>query len=109
MELEEGVGEDKVERYMHDKVFDVGYTPTVKRSDKKRMFQRHVPNDNQTPLQVSIPTPDSAFGYNRSKAFPDNIQLINMGNDMVANGDDLLYPFLAVEFKSDGPYKSSNL
>lgn len=53
-------------------------------------------------LKVSTPVPDMLYGYNRS-AFPkQQVQLISMGSEVVANNQDLLYPFFAIEFKADG-------
>lgn len=109
IDLEEGTDELEVERYMHNKVFIIPHS--IKRSDKKRMFQGVVPNDPTARYSISTPTPDSAYGYDRNNAFPEHhvLQLSDMGKEPIANGHDLLYPFLAIEFKADGPFRSSGL
>ncbi|KAJ4287022.1 hypothetical protein N0V90_012903 [Kalmusia sp. IMI 367209] len=107
--LEADAEEPKVERHMQKEVFVV--PPPTKRSDRKRMFQRVVPHNPTSPLALSIPVPDSGYGYSRNEAFADEhrIQLLHMGKEMEGSGAGLIYPFLAIKFKADGPFQSSGL
>lgn len=55
-------------------------------------------------FKVSTPVPDMLYGYKPGSAFPNQqAQLITMGTEPIANTQDLLYPFFAIEFKGDGP------
>ncbi|KAK7746516.1 hypothetical protein SLS53_002475 [Cytospora paraplurivora] len=103
-ELWMGAGESEVENYFRDKVFPKPCSGDVLgRSDRQSMARHTVPNAGSR-LKVSNPKPDMLFGYNRHAAFPQQqVQLISMGTEMVANSSSLMYPFLAIEFKGDGP------
>jgi hypothetical protein len=60
--------------------------------------------------KVSTPYPDMLYGYNNLRAFPQQqAQLRSMGNEMVANTQDLIYPFFVIEFKADGPGVSGSM
>ncbi|KAK0707006.1 hypothetical protein B0T26DRAFT_756411 [Lasiosphaeria miniovina] len=64
---------------------------------------KHTVPQGDPKLKVSTPVPDMLYGYNRS-AFPkQHVQLIANGVGVVANNQDLIYPFFAIEFKADGP------
>ncbi|KAH8588913.1 hypothetical protein B0O99DRAFT_655743 [Bisporella sp. PMI_857] len=42
------------------------------------------------------------YGYNSVRAFPQQqAQLLSIGNEMVANTQDLMYPFFVIEFRAD--------
>ena len=102
--LEMGTGEPDVEDYFKSKIFakpePLG---SLKRIDKIPMAKHIVP-DVGSKLKVSIPVPDMLYGYNSIGAFPQQqAQLRFMGNEMVANSQDLIYPFFVIEFKADGP------
>ncbi|KUI62584.1 hypothetical protein VP1G_09713 [Cytospora mali] len=103
-ELWMGAGESKVEDYFRDKIFPKSRSGDVlDRSDRQPMARHTVPNAGSK-LKVSNPKPDMLFGYNRHGAFPQQqAQLISMGAEMVANSQNLVYPFFVVEFKGDGP------
>jgi hypothetical protein len=73
------------------------------------MAKHAVPNV-ASKLKVSTPVPDMLYGYNRIGAFPQQqAQLLSMGNEMVANTQDLMYPFFVIEFKADGPGGSGSM
>ncbi|KAF4632617.1 hypothetical protein G7Y89_g5508 [Cudoniella acicularis] len=99
-----GTGEPVVEEYFHAHVF-----PKPKLSDSlqrtnKNPIARHAVPDVGSKLKVSTPVPDMLYGYNSIGAFPkQQAQPRSMGNEMVANSQDLIYPFFVVEFKADGP------
>ena len=103
-----GSREPDVERYFQTNVF-----PNPKSSDSllrtDRLPMATVP-DVGSNLKVSTPVPDMLFGYNRNGAFPQQqAQLISMGTEMVANSQDLIYPFFVIEFKADGPSGTGSL
>jgi hypothetical protein len=108
--LEMGTGEPDVEEYFHANIF-----PKPKLSDSlqrtnKNPMARHVVPDVGSKLKVSTPVPDMLYGYNSIGAFPQQqAQLRSMGNEMVANSQDLIYPFFVIEFKADGPGGSGSL
>ncbi|MCJ1247010.1 hypothetical protein MMC30_004221 [Trapelia coarctata] len=107
-DLEMGTGEYDVEGYFKDKIFPRSAGPS-KRSDRFPMAKRAVP-DVGSYLKVSTPVPDMLYGYNRNGAFlQQQTQLISIGTEMVANNQDLVYPFFVVEFKADGPSGSGSL
>jgi hypothetical protein len=52
--------------------------------------------------------PDSAYGCKGIEAFSQQQgQLRFMGDEMIANSQGLIYPFLVVECKADGPASKS--
>lgn len=109
--LEMGTGEPDVEDYFRGKIF-VKPAPqdSLKRIDKIPMTKYAVP-DVGSKLKVSTPVPDMLYGYSRLGAFTDGqqAQFNSMGNEMVANNHDLIYPFFVIEFKADGPSGSGSL
>lgn len=102
-QLELGAGEADVEEYFRNNVYPYPKSiDSLKRSDRQPMAKHTVPNTGSQ-LRVSNPAPDMLYGYSRN-AFPQQqAQLISMGTDMVANNQDLIYPFFVIEFKGDGP------
>ena len=54
-------------------------------------------------LRVSNPVPDMLYGYDRLGAFTrtEHAQFNSMGNTMVANDQNLIYPFFVVKFKGE--------
>ena len=104
--LEMGTGESEVEDYFKGKVF-IKPAPldSLRRIDKSLMARQVVP-DVRSKLRVSTPVPDMLYGYSRNGAFfPEGqkAQLLYMGTEMTANSQGLIYPFLVIEFKADGP------
>jgi hypothetical protein len=108
-DLEMGTAEPDVEKYFHTYVFpDPEPTDILKRTDRNPMAKHAVP-DVGSNLKVSTPVPDMLFGYT-DEAFPQQqIQLISMGNETVANSQGLIYPFFVIEFKADGPSGAGSL
>jgi hypothetical protein len=107
-----GMGPTKpeVEKYFQGRIFpDCGPDDSLKRSDRQPMAKHTVPNVGDK-LKVSTPVPDMLYGYHRQNAFPKQQgQLITMGTEMVATSQGLIYPFLVIEFKGDGPSGSGSL
>jgi hypothetical protein len=61
-------------------------------------------------LKISCPSPDMLYRYNRLGAFPQQqAQLRSMGNEMMANTQNLIYPLFVIEFKADGPGGSGSM
>lgn len=56
-------------------------------------------------LEINTPIPGMLYGYNISNAFEheQKIWIATPGGSACANDEGLLYPFMAVEFKGDGP------
>ena len=98
-----------MEKYFHTYIFpDPELTDILKRTDRNPMAKHTVP-DVGSNLKVSTPVPDMLFGYT-DEAFPQQqIQLISMGNEIVANSQSLIYPFFVIEFKADGPSGAGSL
>jgi hypothetical protein len=101
-----GAEEPRVEEYFRTNVFPYPKsTETLDRVDRHPMAKHTVPTTGST-LKVSTPVPDMLYGYSRHAAFPQQqSQLISMGSeaDGAANNRGLMYPFLVIEFKGDGP------
>ncbi|MCJ1462003.1 hypothetical protein MMC07_000603 [Pseudocyphellaria aurata] len=107
-ELEDGVGESAVEDYFKDKIFPKA-AGIFTRTARSSMARRVVP-DTGTDIKVVTPAPDLLYGYHRLHAFPhQQAQLNSMGNEMEANGLNLLYPFFVMEFKGDCPSGAGSL
>lgn len=105
-----GAGEAQVEQYFRTNIFPYpNMTDILQRSDRQPVAKYTVPSAGSK-LKVSNPTPDMLYGYSRHRAFPQQqSQLISMGTEMVANNQSLVYPFFAIEFKSDGPSGGGSL
>ncbi|KXX83304.1 hypothetical protein MMYC01_200195 [Madurella mycetomatis] len=103
-ELWIGAGETEVEEYFRTNIFPYPVSESLKRCDRQPIAKHAVPNTGSK-LRVSNPVPDMLYGYSRHGAFTraQQIQFNSMGNAMVANGQNLIYPFFVIEFKGDGP------
>ena len=66
---------------------------------------RHIVPSTGSKLRVSNPVPDMLCGYSRHGTFSraQQAQSNSMGNTIVANSQNLIYPFFVIEFKGDGP------
>lgn len=109
-----GSAEPAVENYFKANIFpNPKSSDSLKRIDKNPMAKHAVPNvasNVASKLKVSTPVPDMLYGYNSIRAFPQQqAQLLSMGNEMVANTQDLMYPFFVIEFKADGPGGSGSM
>lgn len=99
-----GAGEPDVEEYFKDKIFPKPKPSDIlKRTDRYTMAKQVVP-DSGSKFNVSTPIPDMLFGYSRNGAFSQlhQTQLLSMGNQMVVNSQDLIFPFFVIEFEADG-------
>ena len=105
-----GSAEPKVEKYFQANIFpDPKSRDSLKRTDRLPMVKRAVPEIGSN-LKVSGPVSDMLYGYDRNGAFPQQqAQLISMGTEIVANSQDLIYPFFVIEFKGDGPSGDGSL
>jgi hypothetical protein len=103
-DLSMSAAEPNVERFFYSRVFEnPASSDSLSRSDRQPVAKHAVPNTGSK-LRVSTPVPDALYGYNRATALPQQQgQLLSMGTEMVANNQDLLYPFFVIEFKGDGP------
>lgn len=109
--LEMGTGEPAVENYFKANIFpDPGLFDTLKRIDKNPMARQVVP-DVGSKLKVSTPVPDMLYGYNRLGAFTheQQAQFRSIGNEIITNSQDVMYPFFVIEFKSDMPGNPGSL
>ena len=112
--LEMGATETDVESYFKANLFPKpSESDCLKRSDKLTMARLIVPNDAGPDFRVSTPIPDMVFGYNMSQAMTrkQQHQLNFLGPPLngTANSQNLMYPFLLVEFKGDSPSGTGSL
>lgn len=111
-DLEMGSAEGDVEKYFQKSVFP---NPTLssdslKTSLRLPMGKHTVPNTGSK-FKVSNPVPDMLYGYKRHGTFTraQEAQFNSMGNTMMANSQNLAYPFFVIEFKGDGPSEAGSL
>ncbi len=103
-----GASEGDVQTYLQAEIFPRS-AGTLQRSVRLAMAKRAVP-DVGSRLKVSLPVPDVLYGYNSIKTFPQHQDhLRSMGNEMVANVQDLVYPFFVIEFQADSPGESGSI
>ena len=100
--LEMGVSETDVEDYFNDKIFlKPSSLDSLKRIDDNPIAKQLIP-DVGSKFKVSTPWPDMLYGYNHIKAFPQQqSQIRSIGNEIMANTQNLMYPFFIIEFKAD--------
>jgi hypothetical protein len=105
-----GTGESDVEDYFRGRIFPKPEPPdSLQRADRYPMSKHTVPNPHPT-FKVSNPAPDMLYGYDGAGAFPlQKPQLLSMEGQMVANNQNLIYPFFVIEFKADGPSGAGSL
>ncbi|KAI0102470.1 hypothetical protein GGR51DRAFT_527478 [Nemania sp. FL0031] len=106
-----GAGEPQVERYFSTHIFpdpDIG--ESLQRTDRQPMAKRIVPQ-SESKLKLSNPVPDMLYGYNSTEALTTGQQDLfsSVGDTMMANSQGMVYPFLVVEFKGDGPSGAGSL
>jgi hypothetical protein len=109
--LEMGTAEPAVENYFKASIFpNPESLDSLYRIDKNPMA-KHTVLDVGSKLKVSTPWPDMLYRYNRLGAFThgQQTQLISIGNEMIANTQDLILPFFLIEFKADGPRGSGSM
>ncbi|KAL7917041.1 hypothetical protein ACQKWADRAFT_307762 [Trichoderma austrokoningii] len=109
-ELWMGTGERNVESYFRERIFLTCLPEDILDYSSRQPMARHTVPNARSNFKVSNPVPDMLYGYRRHTAFPQQqIQLASMAADMVANSQNLLYPFFTIEFKGDGPSGSGSL
>ncbi|KAF2726907.1 hypothetical protein EJ04DRAFT_582396 [Polyplosphaeria fusca] len=109
--LETDPHEDTVEEYFKKDVFPLKWGPT-RRDSKLLMHREDLPEKTnfQSDLTLTQPKPDIVYGLSRNEAFPQHVSHLSLlGNYMIANTRDLLWPFFVIEMKADGPGKSGSL
>ncbi len=102
-----GAAAPQVANYFYGRIFPKprpGSLDFLRRTDRQPMAEHAVPGTGSK-FPVSMPAPDMLYGYDRQAAFLSrhHLQLFEMGADMVANTEDLIYPFLVVNLYGDGP------
>ncbi|KAF2452645.1 hypothetical protein BDY21DRAFT_157036 [Lineolata rhizophorae] len=100
--LENGAGEPEVEEYFRDEIFPKSRASDSLKRTHRQLMAKHAVRPTGSKLKVSTPMPDMLYGYNRNAFLQQQPQLISMGTEMVANNQDLIYPFFVIEFKGDG-------
>lgn len=101
--LEMGASEPVVEHFFQNNIFTDQDLTLGLRRDQRCHMSKHVVPSAGTELRVSTPVPDMLYGYT-NEAFPQQrAQIISMGSEIRANYQGLIWPFLLVEFKGDGP------
>jgi hypothetical protein len=110
--LENGASEAAVRKYFGENIFPNlrQLSNGLKLNESLSMLREIIPDAENT-VRVSTPMPDMLFGYKRDVAFSwqQQRQILNMGSEMLANKDDMMYPFFVVEFKGDGATGSGSL
>jgi hypothetical protein len=106
--LEMCASETEVEQYFNKNLFPVpGSSETLRRTDKNPMSKNTVPEIDSR-MKLSTPVPDALFGYNRMAFFQHKAHLI-MADEFSPNPLNIVFPFLLVEFKGDGPSGNGSL
>ncbi|CAD6447926.1 dc4a75fa-256f-481d-b30a-852f5b3d22cc [Sclerotinia trifoliorum] len=102
--LEMGASEPDVEEYFRTYVFPVpAPTDGLQRTVRNPMARHAVPC-SESIARVSTPVPDMLYGYKKFESFPrQQTQLSFFGDGIIANSQNLMFPFFIVEFKCDGP------
>lgn len=104
-ELRTGAGESEVAWYFQQQLFLLlGQSDGLKGSNKLPMARHAVPGV-ESELRVSVPVSDIPYGYNLYGAFTDGeqVQINSMASPVFGNNDNLMFPFLAIGQKGDGP------
>jgi hypothetical protein len=97
-----GAEEGDVRQYFMDTLF-TGISGTgLKRSVRMPMAKQCVPNISKN-YRISTPVPDILYGYDDVCFKKQAAQMTLLGKEPAANTPGVLFPFLVVEFKGDGP------
>lgn len=104
-DLETGDRESAVEGYFGKIFTKPSPTSFLRRDDRIPMSKEVVPNiNNILNLKITNPIPDMLFGYREATAFPQRFAQFDFwSNELEANSQGLICPFLIIEFKADGP------
>ncbi|KAF5002108.1 hypothetical protein FGRMN_591 [Fusarium graminum] len=109
--MEAETSESEVENFFRDNIVSrLSPDDVVCRSDRTFICRDAMPLTSPQ-FKLSTPVPDVLYGYNRSTAFrfEQRNEIAADGNVAVANSQGLLFPFLAIEFKGDGPSSRGSL
>lgn len=103
-DLEMGVAESVVSNYFNAVFPNFSLSHHLKRSDKVPMTRELIPCGHAASnLRVSTPVPDLSYGYSRhGLTSGSQMQLLSMTKIVTSNSEDLLLPFLVVEYTSEG-------
>jgi hypothetical protein len=106
--LEMCASETEVEQYFNKNLFPVpGSSEALRRTDKNPMSKNTVPEIDSR-MKLSTPVPDALFGYNRMVFFQHKAHLV-MADEFSPNPLNIVFPFLLIEFKGDGPSGNGSL
>ncbi|KAF4961101.1 hypothetical protein FGADI_517 [Fusarium gaditjirri] len=108
--MEAGASEAEVKDFFRESILPPdSKTGTIKRSDRVFVSKCVMPV-TKPHLKLSIPVPDMLFGYRfTALELEHGNEITSCGNFAIANNEGLTFPFLAVEFKGDGPSSKGSL
>ncbi|PHH91666.1 hypothetical protein CDD83_10751 [Cordyceps sp. RAO-2017] len=102
-----GAAESQVEQYFATNINPLNQLSTgcIKCDKRQPMLKETVPT-REPRFRISNPIPDLLYGYDPSQVFhgrQSRFMYANNEIDGTANNLGLMFPFLVVEFKGDGP------
>ncbi|KAI6767444.1 hypothetical protein HG530_005453 [Fusarium avenaceum] len=109
MELE--ASEANVENFFRDNVVPRPSQDNILLCSDRIIMSKETIVSKTPNFEISTPIPGMLYGYNTSNAFEQeqHIWIATTGSSACANVEELLYPFMAVEFKGDGPSSRGSL
>ena len=108
--LEMGAAETEVKQFFRSRIFPESSLENSLKQNSELPLSNRVVVGAIHPYRISTPKPDLIYGYRRDVfSLQQNSILWSMGDEMVANSQDLLYPFFVVEQKCDGPSGTGSL
>jgi hypothetical protein len=110
-ELEISATKSDVAIYFQEHVFPLSFGAGALKSSLRLPMARQAVPSIFFEAKVSTPVPDILCGYNSMEAFTDaeRSQLLSMVSLVYGNKDTLVFPFLAVKKKGDGPATRGSL
>ncbi|RCI16861.1 hypothetical protein L249_1772 [Ophiocordyceps polyrhachis-furcata BCC 54312] len=111
LELQMGVLEADVEVYFRETFHPLTRDQTIVCTNRLPMLMHTIPTMRPLP-KISKPVPDMLYGYHNSYSFSPQQRLYRASNsevDGTANSAGLVFPFLVIEFKADGPSGAGSL
>ncbi|CAK7213822.1 hypothetical protein SCUCBS95973_001929 [Sporothrix curviconia] len=107
--LEMGAEEPVVEDYFKEALFpDSDFEKGLMRATRQPMVRGRTPGRSQL-AKVSNPIPDLLYGYSDTCFVAHAAGYSTVVDNVTANNQDMSLPFLAVEFKGDGPGGTGSL
>lgn len=101
--MDEGCDESALARYVEKTVQNRDDYDGMKVSHNTLMCGDWVPSKTTT-FRISQPKPDSLYGYQLSTFEQHHkLSLSDMHKSLRSNNDNLILPFLTIEYKGDGP------